>query len=80
MEQCARSLQDDHEVESDKALLYFIQVVRIINDVYHVFVIKDTDRDEPMGEDQVQMAVRALKDQLSAWRTSLPREISHHGE
>ncbi|KAF9895088.1 hypothetical protein FE257_004717 [Aspergillus nanangensis] len=80
MEQCADSLREDGEVESDKVLIYFVQVLRMLNEVYHVFEYGDPDHSLSMGDDKVQMVVRALEGQLATWRTSLPSELAHHAQ
>lgn len=79
MEQCALSLREDSEVESDKTLLYFVQVLRIINEVYQVFEYGDPDHSLSMGDDKVQVVVRVLEGQLHTWRTNLPPELADHG-
>lgn len=78
MEQCAFSLQEDSEVDTDKTLIHFIKLLRIMNEVYSVFQYGDPDHSLSMGDDKVQMVVKALEGQLHSWRESLPPEISQH--
>lgn len=79
MEQCAFSLQEDSEVDTDKTLIHFIKLLRIMNEVYSVFEYGDPDHSLSMGDDKVQMVVKALEGQLHSWREGLPPEISQHG-
>ncbi|CAI7565252.1 unnamed protein product [Penicillium palitans] len=80
MEQCAFSLQEDSEVDTDKTLIHFIKLLRIMNEVYSVFQYGDPDHSLSMGDDKVQMVVKALEGQLHSWRESLPPEISQHAQ
>lgn len=80
MEQCAVSLQEDSEFPTDKTLIYFIKLLLIMNEVYGVFEYGDPDHSLSMGDDKVQMVVRALEGQLHSWRESLPSELSQHGK
>lgn len=43
MEQCAFSLQEDSEVDTDKTLIHFIKLLRIMNEIYSVFEYGDPD-------------------------------------
>lgn len=79
MEQCALSLQEDGETPTDRTLIYFIKLLRIINEVYSVFEYGDPEYSLSMGDDKVQMVVKALEGQLHSWRESIPPELSHHG-
>ncbi|CAI7604496.1 unnamed protein product [Penicillium crustosum] len=80
MEQCAFSLQEDSEVDTDKTLIHFIKLLRIMNEVYSVFQYGDPDHSLSMGDDKVQVVVKALEGQLHSWRESLPPEISQHAQ
>ena len=79
MEQCAFSLQEDSEVDTDKTLIHFIKLLRIMNEIYSVFEYGDPDHSLSLGDDKVQMVVKALEGQLHSWRESLPPDMSQHG-
>ncbi|OJJ33429.1 hypothetical protein ASPWEDRAFT_174836 [Aspergillus wentii DTO 134E9] len=80
LEQCATSIREDAEVSSDKALVYFVQILRIVNEVYNIFDYGDPDHSLSMSDDKVQMVVRALDGQLTSWRASLLPELSQHAQ
>lgn len=80
MEECALSLQEDSEVESDKILIYYVRLLRIFNDVYTEFQYGDSNHTLSMSDDKVQVLVKSLEAQLSSWRASLPPELEHHGK
>lgn len=80
MEECALSLQEDSEVESDKMLIYYVRLLRIFNEVYNEFEYGDPDHTLSMSDDKVQVLVKTLEAQLSSWRASLPPGLAQHGK
>lgn len=80
MEECALSLQQESEVESEKILIHYVGLLRIFNEVYDEFQYGESDHTLSMSDDKVQVLVKSLEAQLSSWRASLPPGLAQHGK